>query len=159
MTLGTYGHTSNKPLAFFDRVSSSWKTWPHTSGEGLTGSAPIWPNSGMTRHGRLSALPTSARPTSDGDCSHLRLLPTPQARDGDQRGASNPVRRRAQGRQVSLPDAVNTVVKLLPTPRATDGEKGGPNQRGSSGDPMLPTVVNRLTGGNTNRLSAGGNAT
>lgn len=59
------------------------------------------------------------------------------------------------GRRPSLPDAV---LRLLPTPRATDGEKGGPNQRGSSGDPMLPTVVHRLTGGNTNRPFAGGNA-
>ena len=30
---------------------------------------------------------------------------------------------------------------LLPTPRATDGTKGGPNQRGSSGDLMLPSSV------------------
>jgi hypothetical protein len=30
---------------------------------------------------------------------------------------------------------------LLPTPRATDGTHGGPNQRGSSGDLMLPSAV------------------
>jgi DNA (cytosine-5)-methyltransferase 1 len=29
----------------------------------------------------------------------------------------------------------------MPTPRATDGTKGGPNQRGSSGDLMLPSAV------------------
>lgn len=33
---------------------------------------------------------------------------------------------------------------LLPTPRATDGTNGGPNQRGSSGDLMLPSAVQRL---------------
>jgi hypothetical protein len=33
---------------------------------------------------------------------------------------------------------------LLPTPRATDGTKGGPNQRGSSGDLMLPSAVVQL---------------
>lgn len=32
----------------------------------------------------------------------------------------------------------------LPTPRATDGTKGGPNQRGSSGDLMLPSAVAML---------------
>ncbi|HEX8489346.1 MAG TPA: hypothetical protein VF642_12430 [Propionibacteriaceae bacterium] len=32
----------------------------------------------------------------------------------------------------------------MPTPRATDGTKGGPNQRGSSGDLMLPSAVNML---------------
>jgi DNA (cytosine-5)-methyltransferase 1 len=30
---------------------------------------------------------------------------------------------------------------LLPTPRHTDGTKGGPNQRGSAGDLMLPSAV------------------
>lgn len=33
---------------------------------------------------------------------------------------------------------------LLPTPRATDGTKGGPGQRGSSGDLMLPSAVQHL---------------
>ena len=33
------------------------------------------------------------------------------------------------------------VAEMLPTPRATDGTKGGPNQRGSSGDLMLPSAV------------------
>lgn len=35
-------------------------------------------------------------------------------------------------------------VAMLPTPRASDGTKGGPNQRGSSGDLMLPSAVMRL---------------
>ena len=33
---------------------------------------------------------------------------------------------------------------LLPTPRSTDGTKGGPSQRGSSGDLMLPSAVVHL---------------
>lgn len=33
---------------------------------------------------------------------------------------------------------------LMTTPRATDGTKGGPNQRGSSGDLMLPSAVAML---------------
>jgi DNA (cytosine-5)-methyltransferase 1 len=33
---------------------------------------------------------------------------------------------------------------MLPTPRATDGTNGGPNQRGSSGDLMLPSAVHLL---------------
>lgn len=32
-------------------------------------------------------------------------------------------------------------LRMLPTPRAGDGDKGGPNQRGSSGDLMLPSAV------------------
>jgi hypothetical protein len=54
------------------------------------------------------------------------LLPTPRAT----RGGSN-----------------TETVNLLPTPRASDGEKGGPNQRGSSGDLMLPSAVMNLDGG------------
>jgi site-specific DNA-cytosine methylase len=54
------------------------------------------------------------------------LLPTPRAT----RGGSN-----------------TETVSLLPTPRASDGEKGGPNQRGSSGDLMLPSAVMHLDGG------------
>ena len=33
---------------------------------------------------------------------------------------------------------------LLPSPRATDGTKGGPNQRGSKGDLMLPSAVHGI---------------
>lgn len=41
-------------------------------------------------------------------------------------------------------DSSDSRVALLPTPRATDGTKGGPNQRGSSGDLMLPSAVQAL---------------
>lgn len=36
------------------------------------------------------------------------------------------------------------VQRMLPTPRTGDGSKGGPNQRGSSGDLMLPSAVQLL---------------
>jgi DNA (cytosine-5)-methyltransferase 1 len=41
---------------------------------------------------------------------------------------------------------VSDVKTLMPTPRATDGTKGGPNQRGSSGDLMLPSAVCQMDG-------------
>jgi hypothetical protein len=72
-------------------------------------------------------------PTLADEVEHLipvKALPTPTARDykgQNQRGDAS-----------CLPGA------LLPTPRASDGEKGGPNQRGSSGDLMLPSAVVRL---------------
>jgi DNA (cytosine-5)-methyltransferase 1 len=53
----------------------------------------------------------------------LRLLPSPRTSDTNGSGAHG---------------------SLLPTPRATDGTKGGPNQRGSSGDLMLPSAVQRM---------------
>lgn len=75
----------------------------------------------------------AARAASGGDdlaTSMARLLPTPTARD--HKGANQ--------RQ----DDTCLTGALLPTPRATDGTKGGPNQRGSSGDLMLPSAVQLL---------------
>jgi len=75
---------------------------------------------------------------------YTSLLPTPVRGDGE--GGRTKTYGKASG---TLPGAIS----LLPTPRASDGEKGGPNQRGSSGDPMLPNVVYRLTGASTPRQS------
>jgi DNA (cytosine-5)-methyltransferase 1 len=81
----------------------------------------------------------------------VALLPTPTARD--------PKGENQRGDDTCLTGA------LLPTPRATDGTKGGPNQRGSSGDLMLPSAVSSLlptpsvadsTGGHERRGGARG---
>lgn len=66
----------------------------------------------------------------------VALLPTPAARDWKS-GESNIMDRNARPLN-------EVIVNLLPTPRATDGTKGGPNQRGSSGDLMLPSAVVQL---------------
>jgi DNA (cytosine-5)-methyltransferase 1 len=66
----------------------------------------------------------------------VNLLPTPTT---TQRGTD--------ANRDTRPDAgpnLHNAIALLPTPRAGDGEKGGPNQRGSSGDLMLPSAVHRL---------------
>jgi hypothetical protein len=107
-----------------------------------------------------------------GAARDLALLPTPQARDGDHSSRSmsraTAERRYAQGKR-NLDDGIalllptptasdrfgagdhgeggpdlRTTIALLPTPRASDGEKGGPNQRGSSGDLMLPSAIMAL---------------
>lgn len=80
-------------------------------------------------HGRLRvfvvAYPAAYAGRLAGEVSPTRGLTavTQPACDGDPRG---------------------TGLTLMPTPRATDGTKGGPNQRGSSGDLMLPSAVHRL---------------
>ena len=63
----------------------------------------------------------------------VQLLPTPRSSD------TNGVGQHGTGGA-----DLRTTVALLPTPRATDGTKGGPNQRGSSGDLMLPSAVVQL---------------
>ena len=75
--------------------------------------------------------------------SSSRLLPTPRTSDTNGAGVHG------QGG----PD-LRTAVSLLPTPRASDGTNGGPNQRGSSGDLMLPSVVHRMSP--TPRATTGG---
>lgn len=108
---------------------------------------------GSTDAGELTLLPTpmtsdantppsdwESRPYSQLHDRVLSLLPTPNAAQG--RGTGTPSRETAARRMYAegrrfLDDAV----ALLPTPRATDGIKGGPNQRGSSGDLMLPSAV------------------
>lgn len=81
----------------------------------------------------------------------VTLLPTPAAsvaNDGE--GTETWLARRervkltaANGNGMGMP--LTIAVQMLPTPRATDGIKGGPNQRGSSGDLMLPSAVIQLT--------------
>lgn len=63
----------------------------------------------------------------------VTLLPTPRASDVGTEG-----RRASEGFR---PPLSQVVLPLLPTPRATDGSNGGPNQRGSSGDLAMPSVV------------------
>lgn len=104
--------------------------------------------------GRL--LPTP-RPQTKGGCdaveappnrqggpnlaTAIALLPTPAASfpgtTANFRPDGTPY---SEGYGMTLLDAV----RLLPTPRATDGTKGGPNQRGSKGDLMLPSAVSQL---------------
>lgn len=84
-----------------------------------------------TRSGSRSGellLPGVAKKLAKG-----RPLPTPRVTDANGPGAHG---------EGGLD--LRTAVTLLPTPRATDGTKGGPNQRGSSGDMMLPSAVMRM---------------
>lgn len=76
----------------------------------------------------------------------VKLLPTPMA--GDANGTRNATAGRTNPESAhhngwTLSDVVFSG-QLLPTPRASDGEKGGPNQRGSKGDLMLPSAVAQL---------------
>lgn len=78
----------------------------------------------------------SATPLPGGQSR--RLLPTPTV--GMMMGGSE-TRSGARNGEKLLPGVVKD---LLPTPRASDGEKGGPNQKGSKGDLMLPSAVTRI---------------
>lgn len=70
-----------------------------------------------------------------------KALKTPTSQLAVNGGSQHPDKRKAGGHGPTLADEVE---HLLPTPRATDGTKGGPNQRGSAGDLMLPSAVHLL---------------
>jgi hypothetical protein len=110
-----------------------------------------WPTSGMTRNGQLLPLEMSAHHTAGSESSSSPVLPTPVAMDAV--GARNATSSRQPGSQHHAGTTLTDVfwqmagvsdAPILPTPRATDGTKGGPNQRGSSGDLMLPSAVIRM---------------
>lgn len=108
-----------------------------------------------------------SRKPGDADLPEaVALLRTPTAQLAVNGGSQHPDKRKAGGHGPTLADEVEHLLPtpnatherktsrtgpllhgiemLLPTPRATDGTKGGPNQRGSSGDLMLPSAVMEL---------------
>lgn len=127
--------TPETSFASWDASIGRW--WP--SGERDGGlfapsepSSVAWPTSGMTRSGTAYALPTWVHRTdASGSSSSRGLLPTPKASNNENRSSA----------WANGPNLGEAIAALLPTPRATDGTKGGPNQRGSSGDLMLPSAV------------------
>ena len=101
-------------------------------------------------------------PTLADEVEHL--LPTPAAgnfNDGESTESWLARRDRNKAKGINgngMGTPLAMAVQLLPTPRVTDGTKGGPNQRGSSGDLMLPSAVVQLlpSGAATSPPSAGG---
>lgn len=140
--------------AIAQRVGDWWMTLrTDLFGERWETFSGPFPASGSMRGGSLFERPTSApRTGGSGGSSSRGLLPTPRTSDTNGAGSHGD----------GGPD-LRTAVSLLPTPRATDGTKGGPNQRGSSGDLMLPSAVSRLlptpmaADGGLNRGSSAGN--
>jgi DNA (cytosine-5)-methyltransferase 1 len=83
----------------------------------------------------------------------IAFLPTPCASNPNdsedlaswearqQRNLAKGINGNGQGLTLSIAVRQLQPAPLLPTPRATDATKGGPNQRGSRGDVMLPAAV------------------
>lgn len=180
---GTSGPMSPPPFVFYDPASSCWRTSNVIFALDSPTSSPTLPPSGSMRSGALRARRRSAPLTSGAGSSSSRgLLPTPRTSDTNGAGkhgdggldlrttvsllptptATRPATTAnfrpdgtpySSGYGMTLLDAA----RLLPTPRATDGTKGGPNQRGSSGDLMLPSAVTQMsTGAPTAPRSTGG---
>lgn len=105
-----------------------------------TNGAGVHGDGGLDLRTAVTLLPTPTTTNAHGNTENNRgdrllpgvaldLLPTP---------TTEPTTGNGHARNLGAE------ARLLPTPRATDGTKGGPNQRGSSGDLMLPSAVTLL---------------
>jgi len=127
-----------EPIAIWNSARDAWEM-PGTAGlfcEHLDVYSETFPTSGMTSSGVAFELPTwEHRTPASGSLSSpgFALLPTVTVSDTN-----------GPGMHGDGGLDLRTAVSLFPTPRATDGDKGGPNQRGSSGDYMLPAISNLL---------------
>jgi hypothetical protein len=174
-------HSARRPIANWNPSRDLWESeQDDLFSEHLVEFSETFPSSGSMRSGRLYVRATSGPLTVAPESSLLEyLLPTPRV--SMQHGPSqreidegNPKRRlETEVELLPTPTASNQnsgkqrngtggpsleeVTSLLPTPRATDGTKGGPNQRGSSGDQMLPSAVQDLLP--TPRATRGGSHT
>lgn len=144
---------------------------PLTGGSGGSASRGLLPTPVVTNRAGMEPSPATERGTRGTDLGPAigELLKTPTAQLAINGGSQHPDKRRAGGHGPTLADQVEHELlptpvaadaerasatysrgnptlagALLPAPRATDGAKGGPNQRGSSGDLMLPSAVMEL---------------
>lgn len=146
---------------FSANATSVMESHPLCLGDGGTGSDTVLLRAIDAVLSTLSELGYDAEWTalraSDVGAAHGRLRvfitahPAPDASGGGSgRWATLPLASGTRGADVApvrpddRPDAPGSAPRLMPTPRATDGTKGGPNQRGSSGDLMLPSAVAQL---------------
>lgn len=97
-----------EPIVWWNKSRDCWETEQMDlfSAQPVVWSA-IWPQSGMTRNGVLSALPMSVPLISESVCS---LLATPQANLGSCGGSQPPEKRREGGHSVSLADQIEHLV-------------------------------------------------
>lgn len=143
------GDQWQRPLAYYDRDTSSWKTSLSSSEEDLTVSSGIWPKSGMTLAGIAYELPTSEHRIA-GRGSFL-LLKTPTSQLAINGGSQHPAKRKAGGHGPTLADEVE---HLLPTTTASDAKASGGNN--TSDMTLTDAVVRTQLGATTNPRFADG---
>jgi hypothetical protein len=123
-----FGASLPGSLARFDLNSSSWRTPLCSLFEGLDEFSGTWPRWGSMRNGVCWERTMQELRTKENVSG---FWPTPLAADG---GKHSPAVRHKGGNHT-----LTSAVHSCPTPRASDATKGGPNQKGSKGDLMLPS--------------------
>jgi hypothetical protein len=139
-TRATSGPSSPVLLASFDHDTRCWRTFQATLASELPKFSETLPRSGMTRSGRLYALPTLALPTDASGGSASPSLRTPTASLYEKGGSGGELRA----------GILHGPTRRLPTPRVSDANgtgqhgDGGPDLRSFIGDLTQP----RSEGGN-----------
>lgn len=133
-----FGRSFAGSLARFDPATCSWKTSQLCLLGGLIEFSGTWPRAGTTRNGTAYRRQPLV-PRTFGTDSFLWPTPVHKPGGGSVLDGGSNSRKAARRRG------------MMPTPRASDGSKGGPNQRGSKGDLMLPSYVARFPTPTANR--------
>ena len=145
-----YGGKCSGLFAWWNRGTSSWKTWQRCLTGGLMKFLGRWPKAGIMRNGIAYQRVPLAPPT--GEIGSL-LLPTPSAtRYGSNKGGG-------AGRVGKERPSLETMAKLgtIPTPRSSDCQGGQcyrqpPSRQGGFGlkeitpGPLNPEYVEWLMG-------------
>ena len=106
------GRTLPESFAFFDRVSSSWKTYQQSLFGGLTEFLETWPRAGSMRNGSVYRR---ASLVSITNATGRSLLPTPRAADGlaHKIRSSDSVRRMMEDQGRSRPSRLEDAMALM----------------------------------------------
>ena len=141
MTLDTYGHGFETPLATYDPVTQFWKTYEAIS---LWGELPLLanlPKSGMTRNGVLFQQPDWVRPI---DATELSLWPTPTTQEVEHPNAELTAtgRRKSKNGKTSHSLGLADAVQKWPTPTTDDANDVNPKPNRFRG---LVAAVNETT--------------
>src|SRR5690606_32254047 len=120
MTHDTFGRSSGRRFAYYDRNTHSWRMYPGCGHGDYPQSLQTLPKTGSMRNGCLYELPTLGHHT--GENGYSSLLPTLKASDGA-RGNSPGERKRRAPSLVAVSHHFPEIA-LLPTPSASESSGG-----------------------------------
>ena len=143
VTSGRIGSGSSASAALEQSLASRLQQRLDTAGSTLF--AETWKRKATPLRRRYWEHTASAHRTSDS--ASISSVPTPKAQDGERGVCQSSITgliegtRRPSGAQRGKELNITAKLAAIPTPRGTDGSKGGPNQAGSKGDLMLPSMA------------------
>lgn len=102
---GIFGRNSKPSFAYYDRNSSSWKTWQPSFHEITSDEySGNWPRWGTIRNGVARPRKPAVHPIAGIDSGSHLTYPTPKANDADNRGNAGERRRKWPGLHAVVAD-------------------------------------------------------